>query len=98
MLIRGKFLVLVIDLLCLKGRYICKPCKETVHDDVIKRKYFLRYWPFVKGIHRSPVNSLEKASDTELWCFLWSAPEQAIEQTIEKPVIWNAIALITTSL
>ena len=26
------------------------------HDDVIKWKYFLRYWPFVRGIHRSPVN------------------------------------------
>ena len=27
------------------------------HDDVIKRKHFPRYWPFVRGIHRSPVNS-----------------------------------------
>ena len=24
------------------------------HDDVIKWKYFLRYWPFVRGIHWSP--------------------------------------------
>ena len=30
------------------------------HDDVIKRKHFLRYWPFVRGIHRWPVNSLHK--------------------------------------
>ena len=30
------------------------------HDDVIKWKHFLRYWPFVWGIHRSPVNSLHK--------------------------------------
>ena len=30
------------------------------HDDVIKRKYFPRYWPFVRGIHRSPVNSPHK--------------------------------------
>ena len=28
----------------------------TVHDDVIKWKHFPRYWPFVRGIHRSPVN------------------------------------------
>ena len=28
-----------------------------VHDDVIKWKHFPRYWPFVRGIHRSPVNS-----------------------------------------
>ena len=26
------------------------------HDDVIKWKYFPRYWPFVREIHRSPVN------------------------------------------
>ena len=28
------------------------------HDDVIKWKLFPRCWPFVRGIHRSPVNSL----------------------------------------
>ena len=27
------------------------------HDDVIKWKHFPRYWPFARGIHRSPVNS-----------------------------------------
>ena len=30
------------------------------HDDVIKWKPFPRYWPFVWGIHRSPVNSPHK--------------------------------------
>ena len=30
------------------------------HDDVIKWKHFLRYWPFMQGIHRSPVNSPHK--------------------------------------
>ena len=30
------------------------------HDDVIKWKHFLRYWPFVLGVHRSPVNSPHK--------------------------------------
>ena len=29
---------------------------------------------------------------------LWSGPEQAVEQAIETAVIWNAIALIVTSL
>ena len=29
-------------------------------DDVIKWKHFPRYWPFVRGIHRSPVNSPHK--------------------------------------
>ena len=30
--------------------------------------------------------------------FLWPAPEQTIEQTIEMLVIWDAIALIMTPL
>ena len=30
------------------------------HDDVIKWKHFPRYCPFVRGIHRSPVNSQHK--------------------------------------
>ena len=30
------------------------------HDDVVKWKHFPRYWPFVRGIHRSPVNSPHK--------------------------------------
>ena len=30
------------------------------HDDVIKWKHFPRYWPFVRGIHRWPVNSPHK--------------------------------------
>ena len=30
------------------------------HDGVIKWKHFPRYWPFVWGIHRSPVNSPHK--------------------------------------
>ena len=40
--------------------------------------------------------TLTKASDAELWCFL--APEQTIEQTLETPVILDAIAPIMTSL
>ena len=34
-------------------------CKGS-HDGVIKWKYFPRYWPFVRGIHRSLVNSAHK--------------------------------------
>ena len=34
--------------------------KFFIHDDVIKWKHFPRYWPFVRGIHRSPVNSPHK--------------------------------------
>ena len=32
-----------------------------IQDDVIKWKHFSRYWPFVRGIHRSPVNSPHKS-------------------------------------
>ena len=34
--------------------------KTKTHDDVIKWKPSPRYWPFVWGIHRSPVNSPHK--------------------------------------
>ena len=57
------------------------------------RNLFRVTWPFVRGIHQSPVNSLTKTNDMELWCFLLSAPEQ----TIETPEIWGAITLIMTS-
>ena len=33
---------------------------SALHDDVIKWKYFQRHWPFVRGLHRSPVNFLHK--------------------------------------
>ena len=32
----------------------------SIHDDVIKWKHFPRNWSFVRGIHRSPVNSPHK--------------------------------------
>ena len=32
---------------------------------------------------------LTKASDAELWCLLWSAPEQTVEQTIETRSLWR---------
>ena len=31
--------------------------RHFFHDDVITLKHYPRYWPFVRGIHRSPVNS-----------------------------------------
>ena len=40
---------------------ICNTCYPHKYhrprDDVIEWKHFPRYWPFVRGIHRSPVNS-----------------------------------------
>ena len=40
--------------------YIYMQLKFSIHDDVIKWKHFPRYWPLVRGIHRSPVNSSHK--------------------------------------
>ena len=42
------------DLLCLSFILFC------INDDVIKWKHFPRYWPFVLGIHRSPLISPHK--------------------------------------
>ena len=36
----------------------------SLHDDVIKWKHFPHNWTFVRGIHRSPVNSPHKGQ----WC------------------------------
>ena len=41
------------------------------HDDVIKWKHFLRYWPFVRGIHRYPVNSPQKGQWREALMFFF---------------------------
>ena len=45
--------------------YKCLPVSkdfeaDVIRDGVIKWKYFPRYWPFVRGVHQSPVNSLHK--------------------------------------
>ena len=46
------------------SRKTCTPFSYALlylqHDDVIKWNHFPRYWPFVRGIHRSPVNSPHK--------------------------------------
>ena len=39
---------------------VCNTLRTIVHDDVIKWKHFPRNCPFVRGIHRSPVNSPHK--------------------------------------
>ena len=41
---------------------------------------------------------LTKASDTEIWYFLWFVPKQMVKQAIETQVIWDTIMLIITSL
>ena len=41
----------------------------AAHDDVIKWKHFPPYWPFVWGIHRTPVNSAHKGQWRGAWMF-----------------------------
>ena len=48
--------------------HLCDPYWKN-HDDVIEWKRSPRYWPFVRGIHRSPVGSPHKGP-VRLWCFL----------------------------
>ena len=40
------------------GHSVTRPL--SFHDDVVKWKHFPRYWSFVRGIHRWPVNSPHK--------------------------------------
>ena len=59
--------------------------------------------PFVRGNQWSPVDFPHKgqwrgASDAELWCFLWCAPEHMVGQTVETPVVWNTLSLNVTLL
>ena len=69
-----------------------------IRYDVIKWKHFSRYRPFEKGIHRLPVDSPNRGHWRVALKLLWSTPKQTGKQTIETPGIWDAIALIMTSL
>ena len=59
--IHGKFWYIINKLCAVKWLAGCVAISSSsTHDDVIKWKHFPRYWPFVQGIHRSPVNSPHK--------------------------------------
>ena len=68
-----------------------------IQDSVMKWKHSPRYWPFVRGIHQSPVNSQHKYQWRRalmfslicVWTNVW---------VNNGHVIWAAIALIMTSL
>ena len=61
---------------------------------VIKWNHFPCYWPFVRGIYRSPVNSPHKGQ----WRGALMFSLICAWLTIVTPVIWDAIGLIITSL
>ena len=60
------------------------------HDDVIKWKHFPRYWPFVRGIHRSLVNSPHKGQwDRALMfslIYAWTNGQQSKRRWFETPL------------
>ena len=70
----------------------------TLYDEVIKWKYFSRYWPFVRGIHRSPVKSPHKGQWRWALVFSLICTCKTVEQTIVRLVIWDVTVLIMTSL
>ena len=39
------------------------PPTQTIHDGVVKWKHFPRYWPFVRGIHRSTQRPVARSFD-----------------------------------
>ena len=45
-----------------------------IHNDLMKWKHFPRYWPFVRGIHWSPVNSPHKDQwrGAYVFFFIWA--------------------------
>ena len=79
-------------------KFVCKGPEELMvnhfddmtfiwRDDVIKWKHFPRYWPFVGGIHRWPVDSLTQATDAEHRCFLDLRLNKPLSKQSETPVI-----------
>ena len=69
------------------------------HDGVIKWKHFPRYWPFVRGIHGSPVNFSHKGHwRGALMLSVICSLNKQLSKKIVRLVIWDAIALIMTSL
>ena len=71
---------------------------QQYHDDVIKWNIFLVTGPLWGESTAHEWIALTKAIDAELWCFLWSVPEQTDEQTIQTAMIWDAVMLIMISL
>ena len=66
----------------------------AIHDDVIKSKHLPRYWPFVRGIHQSPVNSPHKGQWREdlkfslicVWINGWVNNRKIGFETLSRPL------------
>ena len=73
---------------------------QPVHDDVIKRKHFPRYWSYVRGIHLSAVDSNHKGQwrGDLMFSLICAWANGWVNNRNEMPVIWDAIVLIMTSI
>ena len=62
--------------------YICFTSLSVFHgnDDIIKWKHFPRYWPFVRGIHQSPVNSPHKGQWRRALTFSYLHPNKRLSK------------------
>ena len=58
------------------------------HDGVIKWKHFPRYWPFVRGIHRSPVNSPHKGQWLSIIIQLGILPENVATDALNVCILF----------
>ena len=66
--------------------------------DIMMTSSNSRYWPFVRGIHRSPVDSPHRRPVTQNSDVLFDVLEQKFEQTVDMLAIWGVMARIVTSL
>ena len=57
-------------------------------------KRFSHHWPFVRGIRQLPVHSPHTRRERRVMRFHCCQFQQAIEQTVEFPVIWDTKILI----
>ena len=65
-----------------------------LHDTRMETRN-LYHWPFVRGIHWWPVDfPWQRASNGNIWCFLWFYLQQTSEQTFKLLVIWDAMVLM----
>ena len=67
------------------GKHATDSKVMLLHDDVIKRKHFPRYWSFVRGIHRSPQSfdvffdlCLNKRLSKQLWGWWFETPSGSL--------------------
>ena len=68
------------------------------HDEIIKWKHFPCYWPIVRGIHRSPVNSPHKGQCHGALMFSMICAWTNSWVNNQDVGIWDAIIVIMMSL